>query len=250
MSGEVRVTLEGDQGDISADALHAALGSTVQLVKDASAAIGATAGRWNIEDLSVGSASFAIVNPAAPGVATLIAVGFESLMSSSSIPRHWTQRMVRKARDLGRLTGSGGVQGVLLSLPDTEPMRIDGTVTAHADAALETKEVSLGAVTGLVDVWRERHGRQIGLTLNTGETLTATYGPELAEHIRDHALGQQIEARGEIRRNASGQRVSLAIDSFDVLQPDVPMSIDELAGLYADLGKAGMTSREVLEHRE
>jgi hypothetical protein len=158
--------------------------------------------------------------------------------------------MVRRARDLGRLIGSGGVQGVLVNLPDTEPMKIDGTVTAHADAALETKEVSLGAVTGLVDVWRERHGRQIGLTLNTGETLTATYGAELADRIRDEALGRHIEARGEIRRNASGQRVSLVIDSFNVLQSNVPMSIDELAGLYADLAHTGMTSREVLEHRE
>jgi hypothetical protein len=35
-----------------------------------------------------------------------------------------------------------------------------------------------------------------------------------------------------------------------VLESEVPMSIDELAGLYADLAEAGMTSREVLEHRE
>jgi hypothetical protein len=140
MSGEVRVTLEGDPGDISADALHAAPGSTLRLVKDASAAVGATAGRWNIQDLSAGSASFAIANPAAPEATTLIEEGLRSLRRSPSIPRHWTQRMVRKACDLGRLTGSDGVQGVVVQFPDRKnPTKIDGTVTAHAEAALETR---------------------------------------------------------------------------------------------------------------
>jgi hypothetical protein len=56
--------------------------------------------------------------------------------------------------------------------------------------------VSLGAVTGLVDLWRERRGRQIGLTLNTGETVTATYGPELSERIRQEALAAPNRGMG------------------------------------------------------
>ena len=115
VTADITITLAGERGEIGAASLHTALGCTLQLLREAGMALGAHAGRWNVEELRIGSAVFALANPAAPGVATLVRAGLEMLVSRPLIPAHWNHTMVRKARDLGRLAGSGGVPRELAS---------------------------------------------------------------------------------------------------------------------------------------
>lgn len=250
MTGDMTITLEGERGQISAAALQTALACSLRLVREAGEVLGATAGQWNVADLQVGSVTFALANPAAPGAATLVRAGLEVLSSRSLIPPQWNQKMVRKARDMGRLPGVGGVHEVVVSTPGEPALRLSGALTANAEQALQAREVSLASVQGLVDKWDERRGHQIGITLDGGETITASYPADIADRIREQALGRQIEARGELWRNAEGQRVQLLMRDFMVLSTDPPMGIEALAGLYRELGDAGVTAMDVLGHRE
>lgn len=244
------ITLEGERGRISAAAFHTALAASLQLVQEAAATLGVSAGQWNVADLSLGSITFALENPAAPGAATLVRTGLELLTDRAAIPPQWNQSMVCKARDLGRLTGAGGVHGVSVGTPGEPVLQLSGEFTANAEQAIQAREVSLGSVQGVVDKWDERRGRQVGLTLEDGATITATYPRELGGRILRESLGQKIEARGEVRRNAEGQRVSLVMHDFTVLTPDLPIGVEALAGLYRELGDAGWTAMDVLDHRE
>lgn len=250
MGEGLRVTLEGDRGDIGAAAAHAALGCALQLVTDASSVLGVTVGRWNVSELSLGSMTLVIDNAAAPGVATLVTAGFEVLSNRAVVPAQWTQRMVRKARDLGRLAGTQGVHRVTVGLDGLGVTRVDGVATSHAEKALQASEVALGGVVGVVDRWQERKGREVGLTLDDGSTLTATYPTELGSRIVHDSIGQRVEAWGEVQRNAAGQRISFRIHDFTVAPATLPAGIELLAGLYRDLGASGVTAGQVLEGRE
>ena len=250
MAADMTITLDGQHGEISATSLHTALGCTLQLLKETGGALGATGGRWAIGDLRAGSAVFALDNPAAPGAATLVMTGLKTLAKRPMIPLHWNQTMVRKARDLGRLAGTGGVRGVSVATPEEPVLRLTPAFTANAEQAIQARDVSLGSVQGVVDKWDERRGHQIGLTLGDGETITASYSSELGDRILREALGHEIEARGELRRNAEGQRVQLLIHDFTVLSTEWPLGIEVLAGLYRELGDAGVTVTDVLDHRE
>lgn len=250
MSADMTIMLEGERGEISAAAFQTALAASLQLVQEAAATLGVNAGQWNIAALSLGSVTFALENPAAPGAATLVRTGLELLSSRVAIPPRWSQSMVRKARDLGRLTGSGGVHGVAVSTPGDPLLRLTGEFAANAEQALQAREVSLGSVQGVVDKWEDRRTHQIGLTLSDGATITATYERQMAGRVLRDALGQRIEARGEIQRNAEGQRVSLKMHDFTVLLDRTTVGVDSLAGLFHELGDAGLTAMDVLDHRE
>ncbi|WP_375430218.1 hypothetical protein [uncultured Friedmanniella sp.] len=250
MIADMTITLEGERGGISAQALQTALGASLQLVQEAAATLGVSTGQWNVAELSLGSVTFALENPAAPGAATLVRSGMELLARRTAIPPQWNQAMVRKARDLARLSGSGGVHGVSVTTPGDPLLRLTAEFAAHAEQAIQAREVSLGSVHGLVDKWEDRRTHQIGLSLDDGTTITATYPRDLAARILREALGHVIEARGEIRRNGEGQRVSLALHDFTVPAETVGVSLAAIAGLYHELGDAGLTSTDVLDHRE
>ncbi|WP_109508618.1 hypothetical protein [Nocardioides speluncae] len=250
MTDELRVTLDGAHGEISAKAFHRTLGGTLELVKAAGDALGTSAGQWTVAELRVGSATVVIANPAALGVTTLIASGLESLANSPAVPTRWTQDMVQRVRTIGRVVGSHGVRGISVGPADSTLLPVDSAVTTNAEAALAAKEVALGRVTGKVDIWKERKGREVGLTLDDGSTMAALYPAHLAERVRHEAVGERVELWGEIERNGAGQRLRIRIDDFTVVPATIPTPVSTIVGLYADLGAQGVTVEDFLRERE
>lgn len=249
MSQALRITLHGEPGEIGADAVHAALGATLALAREATSVIGAD-GVWVIDELGTGSAVLSIKNPAAPGAVELVTAGFATLEVAPRVPEQWTQSMVAHARRLSRLVGRRGVTGVDISTTTTSPKALTGSVAAHADSALAVRESSSGSIVGTVDMWESRRGRTVGLTLDSGETVRASYPSHLAGRIVNEAIDQRIVISGEIRRNGAGQRVEVVIHDFEAAPRTLPMDVTQLAGLYGDLGRGGVTVADVLEHRE
>jgi hypothetical protein len=250
MSDGLRVTLDGLHQEIGAEAVHTALGALLSLAKDASKSIGSTAGSWKVSELTLGSATIVISNPAARGVGTLVEEGIDTLARAATVPTSWTQDMVKQVRRLGGLAGRDGVLGVRLGTTTGDLRTIDTTITNNAEAAIEAKETSIGRVVGKVDTWTERKVRQVGLTLDSGSTIKASYPESMATRVRDQALGERVELTGEIERNVTGQGLRIKIIDFEVLPATVPLPVSSILGLYADQGALGITAADVLEDRE
>jgi hypothetical protein len=91
--------------------------------------------------------------------------------------------------------------------------------------------------------------RTVGLTLDSGETIRATYPLDLTDRVLNVALGHRVLIHGEVQRNGAGQRVSINILEVERADRPIPRDISTLAGLYADVAAAGVTVSDVLEHR-
>lgn len=251
MTDGLRLEVGGDHTRLAAESVHKAMGAALALLTDAAEQVGATEGSWTFEKLQLGSATMVLVNSSAEDVVPLVAAGVDSLRQSPSIPEGWSQDMVRHVQKIGKLVGRKGVESISLGRKDAAAVLLDGTVTAHAEAAIAPQAVSLGSVVGTVDKWQVRKGRSVGLTLDSGETVQATYPAELTQRIVDHAVGHRVVISGEIHRNAAGQRVRIHIDEVEPVERRMPpMDIREVAGLYADLVDDGLTVESFVEHRD
>ena len=226
-----------------------AMGAALALLSEASTHLGVTGGVWTLDELSLGSATMVLTNPNAVGAVALVTGGIEDLRHWARIPDRWTLRMVQRALKLGELVGRRGVTSVSLGRASGQVNPVDGEVTAHARSAIAPRETAVGSIIGTVDMWQARRGRTLGLTLDSGETIRATYPADLTDRVLKVALGHRVLIHGEVQRNGAGQRVSINILEVEPAERPIPKDISTLAGLYADVAAAGVTVADVLEHR-
>lgn len=235
---DVTLRIKGQVGQIAARALHVALGSLLDVLEAADRSASAVPHTWTLSTLRDGSAVAGLSHPSPGAALTLIDQGLQDLTSAASIPPGWSSEMVRKIRNLGRLVGRDGAEGVELTFRTRErPWNIDGPLTTHADTALQSAETTFGSVSGRVDSWSDRRERLLGITLDSGRTLSARFPAELARRIRDEAVGRHGEFWGTLERNAGGQPVSLQVVDFEVNDgPVVPVPPSSVRGILRDAG--------------
>ena len=245
MDDPIQVTLHGEHGRITADAVQETLSQLLVLVKEGGKTTGATSGSWVVDRLELGSAVIAISNPAAPGVVTLIDNGIRALREAAELPQLWNLRMVSAVRRMARLAGQRGVESVSLKAHDVE-RELDARIAIQADAALMTKEESLASVRGRLDMWSGRRGTpQVGMTLDDGGSLQVQYDHSLAAEVMA-LLDHEVDARGVVERNSAGQRLRLKLEGLEAA-PGKPrlVPIHEVSGIYAALWP-GATASDVL----
>lgn len=248
MHDDVTLKLEGQAGTIHARSLHDALGAVLDLLEDAERSSAGHLRPWSLSTLKESSAVAGFAHPAAAPTLETLAVGLDTLRDRATIPTGWSTRMVDRVRRLGRLAGSGGAEGIQISLPKRElSWMVDTRMTSHADRALSAAEVTFGTVSGFVDSWRIRNGRRVGMTLDDGGTLTATFPKSLEERIQTQAIGHRIEVWGELERNAEGQPVGLVIADFAVAAQRLAIPPSRARGLFRE---SGMTLDEWLSRRD
>lgn len=245
MDDPIQVTLHGEHGCITADAVQEALSQLLVLVTEAGKSIGTTSGSWMVNRLELGSAVIAISNPAAPGVVPLIDSGIDALREAAELPPLWTLKMVAAVRKMARLPGGRGVESVSLRAHEVE-RELDARIAMQADTALMTKEESLGNVRGRLDTWSVRRGTpQVGMTLDDGGSLQVHYPESQAARVMS-LLNHDVEAWGLVERNAAGQRLRLKLEGLDVAPPKPRLvPVHEVSGIYAALWP-GNTAAEVL----
>jgi hypothetical protein len=249
MSGEeLDLNVEGPAGAISAQSIHEILGATLTVLDGAAAAVELSAKPdWKITAAAVGSVHLAMSAPGTASVTSLMIEGLETLRHAPRIPPRWTQRMVRAARTLGRKRGD--VSHVTVA-GDERSVTIDSQVAANADRALSGRDVSLGSILGRVDTWSDRSQPRIGMTRDIdGEPVAVTFPPKLQARVLSEALGNRIEANGELRRNSAGQLVKLHMTDFKVIQSSDALPTSEIVGLWSDVEWQPMTTEEWAEHR-
>ena len=231
----IGISISGEPGTISAAIVRDSLSDLLVILADASANSGSGDQQWRIADLRIGSAVMSVTAPDEAPVAALVRDGLESLSRMAeipAIPAGWTRRMVGKVRDLGSRSGHDGATGVNFIGLAAEPIGLTSAVVDHATRSLGTATLSYGSFRGHVDRWNEHNKREIGIALDDGGTITATYPPDLAERIRAEAVGRHIEVWGLVSRNPAGQANSIAAQGFDALTQAPPIPIANMAGAY------------------
>lgn len=248
---DVRLSLEGEAGQIAVDALHDALGDVLELLREAADAGRVEKQLWRVDGLEVSSAHVVMTAPEGAVIAAIVSRGLDDLRQVAAIPDGWTRHMVKRVRDLGRRSGSGGTTSISLTLGSVNAKArvLDGVIVDHADRALGSETATYGSMRGRVDRWNEHGKREIGVTRDDGGSLPATYRAELSARILSEALGHRIEAWGLIRRNIVGQVIGMTIENFTVMNDRDATPIASLAGVYQSPEDDRLTLDEWLEQR-
>lgn len=240
---EVRLKILGAPNSIDVRALHRSLGGLIDLLH------GATESHWLISDLKVSSA-LVEVRPDEDldwhAVFAEITDGLRHLETTSSTPADWGDSMLEAVVQAGGLSKFAGVEGVELTVGAGEPIRLDGEVVANASRALKAPNKSLGSVAGKIDRYLSRSGKKnFGLVdESTGKSVKVSFSAQMEARVLE-AIGKQVLAWGELRRDHSGRKVSLSLEDFEIVQTTQrPVSVDELAGLLGAEWTNGLSSVE------
>lgn len=236
MRERVELEIGGDSGEIGAVVVRDSLTDMIKLLDSAAQSLDVEPPRWRIERLDLASIHAGLEAPQSLGIVPLIWHGLASLRQRVELPSGWSQDMLRHVRNLGRHSGSDGAQAVSLVDPDSsERQAIDGVITDHAARALETSDVSWGSLVGVIRRWNGAK-RIVGLAPPgaSHHPIDVRYPVNREADIITSAIGPTVEIWGEIERNAAGQVVRASMLDFTVKEAALPMSIREVAGLYAD----------------
>lgn len=238
MRDDVTLKIGGGPGTIDARAFHRALGSLLDLLEDADQVTSEKKHPWTVSTLRESSAVAGIAHPSPGQILQLVDHGLSSLRESAAIPHGWTAKMVSKIRTLGGLVGRSGAESVTLDMPGhARSWDVDGTMTAHATAALRPVEITLGALRGRADTFSERGRRTLGITTDSGETVSATFPVGLRDRIVTEAVGRRGEFWGDLERNGAGQPVGFVVSDFAIESGDRPtMPPSAVRGLLAGTG--------------
>lgn len=245
----VEVILDGSRGEVEVSRYAQALTDTVWLltnidrvaVQEPSARL-----RWTVADLSANGVLRARLSPrtipekrslgSVSVPPTALVEGLQRLSERPEIPDLFTEAAVQRVDRLG--APSRGLRGVTLA-PVTAtgdvgaPVPISDAVRNNAKAAIAPREMSLGSVTGVLDVLNARsRGAMKGSVYNqrTRHAVTCLVAAEVASTFVE-AFGRRVLVGGTLRRNELGQAISIEVAELQVLPENFrPPAVDELLG--------------------
>ncbi len=150
--------------------------------------------------------------------------GVRALQAEPELPRFYTPQTVEKVMKIGRV--QKGVREVSVATVNGQVgprVGFSREVLAHAREAVREAEVSLGTVTGRLDILngRAKSGAVRLSILDEGmrRAVTGTAPAELAERMRD-AWGHRVAVMGKITRNERGQAVKVTAEHLERLPED------------------------------
>ncbi|ACY22628.1 hypothetical protein Gbro_3433 [Gordonia bronchialis DSM 43247] len=223
--GDITVDLEGEALDprAVADAIEQ-IESLVASINDGDDA------RLILTNLRGGSAHISMV--AADSPLDTLADGIEELRGGPVSPRGWTRDTLLATVGLAKVSARRGVESISLRIGDAVSA-IDGVIQSNAEAALAPSSRGLGSVRGhLYRYTNDRGRRSAGLRrADTGEAIDLRFAAEDADQVRKH-LEQQVEAWGEIARDATGHIAYVTVEGIEpVAGPHEPAPTSEGRGL-------------------
>lgn len=242
---EVRLKILGAPNSIDVRALHRSMGGLIDLLHSA------TESHWLISDLRVSSALLE-VRPAEredldwDSTFQELTEGLHHLNATSSTPANWGDAMLEALVQTAGLGKFAGVEGVELTIGAGSPIRLDGEIVANASRALTAPNRSIGSVTGKIDRYLSRSGKKnFGLVdENTGKSVKVSFSSLMEARVVE-AIGKQVLAWGELRRDHTGRKVSLSLEDFEVVERvRRSVSVDEIVGVLGREWTNGLSSVE------
>lgn len=241
-SDEVKLKILGPHGFIDVRALYRSLGGLIELLRATAAE------EWVISDLRAASASLSV----RPAVESLdidrafddLTQGLEQLEQMPGTPATWTAEMLESLAAIGAPRTYDGVEGIEIFLGGRAPIRLSQTLLENISTTLKISNTSIGSVRGVIDRFLSRDGKnEFGLKDEaTGKSVRVTFARNLETRVVQ-AIRREVVAWGEIRRDASGRKVALKLDDFEVVEslPD-RTSIVEMIGVLGDDWTKGANS--------
>lgn len=99
---------------------------------------------------------------------------------------------------------------------------LNDALIAHARSAIREADISIGSITGTLDVisTRAKHGVRVSVFDPVyRRAVTGTASGTLSDNLRD-SWGHRVTVRGRITRNARGQAIRIAITDLELLPGD------------------------------
>ncbi|MGH6876369.1 MAG: hypothetical protein ACREHV_03210 [Rhizomicrobium sp.] len=239
---QIRLQLHGERGQITADALVAALQRTLGVLHEldrTSRGADSRRGRWRISEVWNGSIGLAL-EPSSdvhPEVPTRLMDGLAVLERRPELPPWFSESAIENVQRMGRILKDPGVSGIGLAAVTANGSETEAQVTQeiveHAAEAFQGTDQASGSVAGVLDVVNLRRGQRTVSLYDAEErhAVRCTFPENLLETVR-HYLGAQVRAAGTVTRNRVGQIASVKVESLDRIEEEgsVP-TVAELTGI-------------------
>lgn len=149
--------------------------------------------------------------------------GARELQAEPELPPFYSE--VTVTRLLNVAVPKSGIREVSLATVNGEVgerVGLNDALIEHARAAVREDEISIGSITGTLDVisTRAKHGVRVSVfdPINR-RAVTGTAAGTLRDSLRN-SWGYPVTVRGRITRNARGQAIRVAITDLELLPDD------------------------------
>lgn len=149
--------------------------------------------------------------------------GARNLQAEPELPPYYSEATVSRLLKVAETTD--GITEVSLATVNGdvgERVGLNDALIEHARAAVREAEVSIGSITGTLDVisTRARNGVRVSVFDPVyRRAVTGTASGTLNDNLR-HSWGHRVTVRGRITRNARGQAIRVAIADLELLPDD------------------------------
>lgn len=210
-----------------------------------------TSSRWNVVDVGwrarVGAS--VVLSPAARTVGDHMSLellrpsrelwdGVMRLEHAPEIPPAFSSAIIERVASVRRqIKSTTGLTSVSIA-PAGEPVEAEFTeaVEANAARAVAAASFAYGSIAGRLDLISARtKRRRIGLRADDGHSVICdVHGMDEGAYMA--AFAKDVLVIGTIKRNISGQAVSVMVDELRVREALPPVSARALLGAQPDLG--------------
>lgn len=189
--------------------------------------------RWVVDDLGREGVYYTVRLTAAPSmkrapesllqpVAALVN-GARDLQTEPELPQFYSESTVERLLNVAK--PGDGIQEVSLAAVNGQVgprVGLNDALVEHARAAVREAEVSIGSVTGTLDVISTRVKQGVRLSVFdpvNRRAVTGTAPQQLANSLRNY-WGFRVTVRGRITRNARGQAIRISINDVELMPDD------------------------------
>lgn len=216
------------------------LGSVLALIRELDSAItGDSRGtmEWVVVDLHASDLTAVIEQRPRRGpahgsggqVARLLAGGFGQLQDGGTIPPYFSDVSLHRVESITSKLPAAGAFSVTAAAARTTG-RVDVKVRERVRHLLAPTYTAIGSVMGRLEMISVHRGQRFTIyEQRTGRAVRCSPGSVGFELVKE-SLGALVLASGEIRRNASGDPLTLSVDSIERWPSTRIPSLDELYG--------------------
>ncbi|MFJ6541741.1 hypothetical protein ACIQMP_13945 [Streptomyces sp. NPDC091385] len=177
--------------------------------------------------------------------------GVRSLSRTPEIPAYFSDATVNRVGQIGKHVESGDVDHVTVSSiqGSGEPAIVNRETTLNAARAVDPVRESFSSIVGILEILQHRSGRPPRAILRiekSNHAVRITAREDQSPILRE-SWGERVLAEGLLRRNSSGQPVSLQLEGIEgAPQRSSAISPWELLGIDPDYTE-GLSTEEYIK---
>lgn len=189
--------------------------------------------KWVVDDLSHEGRFYTVRLTAGPSrrrdpesllrPVTALVEGARELQAEPELPPFYSESTITRLLKVAE--PKDGVREVSLATVNGvvgDRVGLNNALIEHARSAVRDAEVSIGSITGTLDVisTRAKHGVQVSVFDPVNRrAVMGTASASLSDNLRSF-WGHRVTVRGRITRNARGQAIRIAISDLELLRDD------------------------------